>query len=142
MISKIEKIYVLKIQKNGNLLNSLNDFVEKNKIKSGFITGLGALKKVNIGYFENKKYTEIEKDGVFEVGSCNGIISLKDEKPHIHLHVVCQSSKGETFCGHVLNKCIVYPTLEIVIFEFNDVIKRKFDDETGLFLLDKNVFEA
>ncbi|MEM5777091.1 MAG: DNA-binding protein [Candidatus Aenigmatarchaeota archaeon] len=135
MFNEIKNIHIFRIEKNQKLLEALNDYVLKNQIMAGYITAIGALKKVNVGYFINKKYIQNEAEGSFEIGSCNGIISLKEKIPFIHLHIVCQNDRGETLCGHVLDGSIVFPTVEVIIFEFKNLFERKFDEETGLFLL-------
>ena len=116
-----------------NLTNTFGSTGE-NKIQTGSIFGIGAVRKINLGYFVDKKYVTISKDGSFEVGACNGNISLKEGTPFIHLHMICQDYNQGVFCGHVMEGCIVHPTMEIIIFEFEKPIKRKFDEDLGLFI--------
>lgn len=62
MINKIKKVHMFRIEKNSDLLKSVNNFISTNKIQTGFISGIGAVKKLKIAYFENKKYNTIERD--------------------------------------------------------------------------------
>lgn len=53
----------------------------------------------------------------------------------LHLHIVLGDEKFQAYGGHLKN-AVVSATCEIAIFELDSKIKRKYDDEIGLNLLD------
>jgi uncharacterized protein len=64
-----------------------------------------------------------------------GDITLEKEAPRIHVHVVLGKSDGTAHGGHLI-KAIVRPTLEVIIIESPKYLKRQFDKESGLPLID------
>ena len=53
----------------------------------------------------------------------------------MHAHVVVGKKNGTTMGGHLL-EAHVRPTLELVLQESAQELKRKFDPESGLALID------
>jgi uncharacterized protein len=64
-----------------------------------------------------------------------GDIALRDLQPQVHAHVVLGRSDGTTCGGHLLGGH-VWPTLEVVLHESPNYLKRIADKETGLALID------
>lgn len=63
-----------------------------------------------------------------------GDITLSDNKPKIHAHVVVGKKDGSAKGGHLL-KAYVRPTLEIILTEYPAHLYRKYDEEAGLALI-------
>ncbi len=133
------KIYFGRVEKGKDLLKALTEFVKKMGIKSGMISVVGALKKIKIGYFDTDKkdYNYVQQERLYELMGV-GNISYKESdsgsEPYIHLHVSV-GDECETYTGHLLEGNIVDPTAEFIIIEFNEEVKRRFDKDTGLYLL-------
>jgi predicted DNA-binding protein with PD1-like motif len=64
-----------------------------------------------------------------------GDVALKDGEPQVHAHVVLGRSDGSTCGGHLL-EAHVWPTLEVILEESPTHLKRRFDKETRLALID------
>lgn len=140
MISKISRVFIGRINKGEDLLHKLHEVVEKNKIRSGVILVIGALKKVHVGYYDpnKKEYVETISEGAYELTSGLGNISVdKTGKTIIHIHIVAQNYAGKTISGHLLEDNIVGVTAEYMILETTEEIKREYDHETGLYLLEE-----
>jgi uncharacterized protein len=58
----------------------------------------------------------------------------EDGEPKVHAHVVLGRSDGTTRGGHLLEGR-VRPTLEVVLTETPEHLRRKTDEETGLPLI-------
>lgn len=121
------KPYVLRLTKGDDLKKSIQDFVNKNEIKAGYIaTCVGCLQQ-----FKFRK-----ADGVseyFEVGEVE-IISLTGTiaENGLHLHIGLVDQHLNSFGGHLLEGCKVNTTAEIVIMELkNYQLKRAYDESTG-----------
>lgn len=64
-----------------------------------------------------------------------GDIALKDGQSQVHAHVVLGRSNGTTRGGHLLSGT-VRPTLEVNINESPKHLQKRYDEETGLALID------
>ena len=133
---KISSGFLLRLIKGESVLEKLTEFCEKEKVFGACITGIGALKKAEIGHYsmEKKKYETKLFEEELEVLSFAGNISLKEEKPFVHVHVVLGRKDFSVLGGHFVSG-IVGATMEVFVKQVQPVIERK-QAENGLFLLD------
>ena len=98
--------------------------------------GCYSFRDVVLGYFERerKDYKRIPLHEQVEVLSLGGNIALADGKPKLHAHVVIGKSDGSAHGGHLL-EAHVWPTLEVMVVESPQHLRRTYDEETGLALL-------
>ena len=133
-----QKIHVLRFDKGDDLLSGIIDYIKKQNIKAGFLSGIGALEKGIFGYFdvEKKQYVNTKFKEV-ELLGCTGNIAInKDTKdPVAHIHILIGEKDGKTFGGHLVEG-IISVTAEIYIVETRPIIYRTKNEETGLYLLD------
>src|SRR5215216_3783148 len=126
--------YWLVLEKEEKIHETLTQFVAEQKIQGGFITGIGALKNVEIGFYdlENKTYLrETFAEGDYELISLNGNITLKEEMPYIHSHVILGKRDFSTFGGHLF-EAIVAVTAEISLIPYGKMPRREMNDSLGL----------
>ncbi|MHA1696094.1 MAG: PPC domain-containing DNA-binding protein [Candidatus Helarchaeota archaeon] len=135
--TSIKRIIFCKLDDGEDLLDGINKISNEYNIKSASFYGIGAVKKAVFGFYKDNKYISNEKNQNLEVISCIGNIAIdKDTKKKIiHCHITCGDDKGNSFGGHVLTGCIISPTLELTIFEFEDQIFRKYNEKLNLTLL-------
>jgi len=78
-------------------------------IKSGFITGIGALDKVKLGFYDwdAKKYRVIEVDKPLELASLTGVISVDGNDLMLHVHVVL-GDEERAYAGHLVDAHVKY----------------------------------
>ncbi|MEA2071434.1 MAG: PPC domain-containing DNA-binding protein [Asgard group archaeon] len=132
-----QKIHLLKLEKGEELLTKILEYVSEKKIVAGYLTGIGALDKGKIGYFDvaKKKYLHnpFEK---MELLSCTGNIAInKDTKePIIHIHIILGDAKGNCIGGHLVEG-YVSVTAEIYLVETKPLVYRTKDELTDLHLL-------
>ena len=82
-----------------------------------------------------KEYEKIPIEEQVEVLSLVGDIASKgDGEPQVHAHVVLGRSDGMTRGGHLL-EAYVRPTLEVVLVESPEHLRREWDEEVGLALI-------
>lgn len=135
---KIKRVLLGSLKKGSDLYDSLLDIIKKENIRCGAVFVIGALDKLKVGYFEldKKEYKSIYKEGLFELTSGMGNITVNEDGSIVlHLHIVAQNSNGDTYSGHLLTGNRVGITAEYVIFEFDGEVVRKVDKETGLNLI-------
>jgi predicted DNA-binding protein with PD1-like motif len=99
------------------ILSGLYDFVAKNHITSGHITGIGGLAPgalLGWGDPEYGAFKRIEIKDKTEIVSLVGDISTRNGAPYVHVHMVVGSADGSTKAGHLLEAHIA-PVGELTV---------------------------
>ena len=131
-----EKTFALVFDPGDEVMEELTSFAKENDLSAARFTAIGAFSDATLGYFdmEKKEYKEIPVDEQVEVLSLVGDVALFEGEPKLHAHAVLGRSDGTTRGGHLLG-AHVQPTLEVVIVESPEHLRRETDEETGLPLL-------
>lgn len=132
--SNVIKTHIVKLEKDSDLLDSLTTYAEDNNIQAAEINFIGAVQSAKVLYFnqEKKKYDEHIMDQPYEVLSGIGNISILDNKPFVHVHVVLADSTGKAYGGH-LDKGTKVWLIEAFIHEVESKnLVRKFDENICL----------
>ena len=129
--------FVLIFEKDDEFIRGMTAFATENHLAGSHFNAIGAFCDVTLGFFnrDKKEYAKIPIREQVEVLSLVGDIALKDGAPQIHAHVVVGKSDGTAHGGHLL-EAHVWPTLEVVLTETPEHLRRKFDAQTGLALID------
>jgi hypothetical protein len=131
------RTYILILETGEEVAASLNHFAEENKLAGSSFKAIGALSNASVGWFnwQTKKYeTAAQFDEQLEVLSLIGDVALKDGKPVVHAHLVVGRKDGTAHGGHLL-EAQVRPTLEIVLTESAQALRKTIDPESGLALI-------
>lgn len=132
-----ENSTILVLERGEELMSSLDAFLNESKIKSAWLSGLGAAEKMTIGYYdlETREYVWSEvDDGVVEILSLVGNLSQLNDEPLWHIHGTFSNSDLGAFGGHI-KEMYVGLTCEIQITQIDVSLKRDYNEETGLNLL-------
>ena len=132
-----QKTFVLVFDTDDEVVAELTNFAKENELSAASLTAIGAFREATLGYFdwERKEYDEIPVEEQVEVLSLVGDIALKDEEPQLHAHAVLGRRDGSTVGGHLL-EAYVRPTLEIILTESPEHLRKRTDEETGLALIE------
>lgn len=125
------------IKKEEKLVETLTRFVTEHRIQGGYVSGIGALKDVELGYYELEKQTYLRKtfqDDDYELLCVKGNITLRENTPYIHVHALLGARDFSTFGGHLFEATVAV-TAEITIIPFGVMPHRALDKETGLHLI-------
>lgn len=96
------------------------------------ISGIGQLKKAQLGYFKEKgNYAPENFDNPLEILSLSGNICKQKNDYILHLHAVLGDEKKNAVGGHFIEGKISI-TGEIVLLKTNLDVERKLDEKTGL----------
>jgi len=100
------RTYRVNMVKGDEIISGLLEFAEKNHIKNGHFTGLGAIDKATFRWSDpvnrTSKRTEINEEA--EVVSLVGSIATdKEGRSTVHAHSVVALSDGSTRGGHLMN---------------------------------------
>ncbi len=128
-----EDRHFLVLKKGEELISSLTQFLTEKNITAGSISGLGAVEKVDIAYYDLSTKTYLRKvfPDIYELLSATGNAALLDGKHFPHIHIVIGNRQYQTFGGHLFS-AIVAATVELSIIAMPFRVERAYDDETGL----------
>jgi predicted DNA-binding protein with PD1-like motif len=118
-------------------VKGLEQFARDQGVSGAQFTGIGALSRAVIGYFdwERKDYERRIIDEQVEVLTLAGNIGRKNGAAALHAHIVLGRRDGTTRGGHLL-EAAVRPTLEVIVLETPAHLSRRLDETTGLALID------
>ena len=96
------RTYLFRLPKGKDLLESLADFCHDNQVKCGIVNVIGSVSNATIGcYDQNKKKYEktvINQDN----------ISIQDNRPQVHAHVVMAGKDNQAIGGHLFPGTKIY----------------------------------
>ena len=129
--------YFVRIDKGEEILASLKNFCEQEKITLAEVKALGAVDDFNVGLFDvaEKKYHTNHFQFPAEIVSLWGTVTTKDGEFYAHIHMSAGDKDGHVFGGH-LNNARVSATCEMIVEVSEGTVERKFSEEVGL-----NLFE-
>lgn len=132
-----ERTFVLVFETGDEVTEGLKQFAQAEQLTAAHFTAIGAFQEVTLGYFdyEKKEYAKIPVREQVEVLSLVGNVAEHKGQPKIHAHVVIGKRDGTAHGGHLM-QARVRPTLEVVLIESPKHLIRKYDEETGLALID------
>lgn len=134
MQSKEEgNIIFIRLFPDEDLQEKLKEACRLHNVKTAVVlSGLGQLKKIQLGYFKEKNnYTPKNFDVPHELLSLTGNICKQDGDYILHLHAVLGNEKKNTVGGHLIEGKVEV-TNEIVLLKTDINIKRKIEEKTGL----------
>jgi hypothetical protein len=137
--TNVKRVIIARMEKGEDVLKTIETVASNHDIKTGQLTLIGAIAGARLGYFDthSNEYVENTAKENLEVVSCMGdITTLNDGSLVVHAHLIAADDKGNCHGGHLLPGCKVSVTIELVIFETEDEIKRSRDEQTGLNLMD------
>jgi uncharacterized protein len=129
--------WALVFDKGDEPIAELEGFAREHGVTAASFTGIGAFDDVVLGYFDRgaKEYEEIPVREQVEVLALAGDVAVADGEPKVHAHVVVGKRDGTAHGGHLL-RGRVWPTLEVVLTESPVELRKAYDPETGLALID------
>lgn len=136
-VKKINSGYLIKLEKNEKLVQTLIKFCEEHRINSGWISGIGSLAEIELAYYrlDRKEYSHEKIEEPLEIVSLMGNIAFFENKHAVHAHIVASDAEMKTYAGH-LQEAVISATCEIFLIDFDAKIERKHSPEIGLNLLD------
>jgi predicted DNA-binding protein with PD1-like motif len=132
-----EKTFALIFDEGDEVMTGLLSFAQEQKLTASHFTAIGAFERATLGYFDRaqKDYEKIRIDEQVEVLSLIGDIATDDDGgPKVHAHVVVGKRDGTAHGGHLL-EAHVWPTLEVILTESPEHLRRRMNAEVGLALI-------
>ena len=131
------RTFAVVLETGDEAMTSIAAFAKEQQLRTTQFSAIGALSRVVVAYFdwETKKYRNIPIEEQVEVLSLLGDITLEDGRHKVHAHIVVGKRDASAHGGHLIEGD-VRPTLEILMTESPAYLRRRFDAESGLALLE------
>jgi predicted DNA-binding protein with PD1-like motif len=133
-----KRTFILVLAPGEEAFATITAFAERERISGASLTALGAFERAKIGWFdlESRQYHPIYVNEQAEVLSIIGDIAIGDNgNPTLHMHTVLGLKDGTTRGGHLMEG-IVRPTLELILAETEQHLRRRQRPEFGIALID------
>lgn len=130
-------VFCVRLDRGEEICGAVRAVAEEKGLRAGSVTGIGALEKVELGYFDvaTKEYEHFHLDGSWELLSLTGNLAARDGELFPHLHAVLGFRQGEVRGGHLFSGTVSV-TGEIFLLPFPVPIHRALDPEVNLALMD------
>ena len=131
-----ERVFALVFESGDEVIGRLEEFARENIVDAAHFTAIGAFSDVVLGYFDwaSKTYLHTPVQEQVEVLSLLGDVALQGSEPKVHAHAVLGRRDSSTCGGHLL-EAHVRPTLELVLTQPPNYLRREFDPESRLPLI-------
>ncbi len=125
--------FVVRLERGEALPEELVDFAREKGLAAAFVSGLGTLQAVELGYYDlqAKAYIRRQFPRAYELTSLTGNLTFLEEEPFWHLHAVLADREFRAISGHLF-RATVAATAELLLLTQEERIERKADPETGL----------
>ncbi|MEM2590225.1 MAG: DNA-binding protein [Zestosphaera sp.] len=125
-------IKAVKLEEGSILPDAIERIILEERLKGGFMIGIGGLKKAEIGYFNPVTSTYVTEfidsgeEGMIEVVSLVGNYLLRSNGTvFTHLHVTLSRRDLGVKGGHLV-RGVVRPHIEIFLVEVGEELKKVF----------------
>ena len=125
--------YIIYLEQGESIMAMLTQFCKDHQIINGQISGLGAIKEIELGSYDlkNQEYITHKLDDTWELTSYQVNIQLKDGEPFIHAHINISDHDLTVKGGHLFDAKVAVVG-EFILRNINSNGKRVFNSEIGL----------
>jgi len=134
---KINDTYIIRLEKEEKLMQSIKNFCLKNNVRCGYFTGIGSCDEAELGAYllKAKKYNFEYFKQPLEIANLTGNITTLNGNIHVHCHATLSDINMEAIAGH-LKEAVISATCEIFLVKLDEEVSRKYDEDIGLNLMD------
>ncbi len=128
--------WLIRLLSGEELLEAIRDFCQREGIRLGSFTGIGAMAEVELSAFlhDEKTYARRSFAGSLEIVSLHGNISTLDGAVFLHVHMAV-GDEGLAMVGGHVHRAVIHPTAEIILQIYPGSVERALDRDSGLNLL-------
>lgn len=130
--------WIVRLDMGEKLIESLSNLVKAEKIPSCWVSGIGAVQSVELGYYDlnSEKYEWHSVNELMEITGLQGSLAWDDNKPVWHIHGSFGKKDLSLIGGHV-KELVVGGTCEVFLHKwYADNLTRTSDPNSELRLLD------
>ncbi|OHA62237.1 MAG: hypothetical protein A3E07_02970 [Candidatus Wildermuthbacteria bacterium RIFCSPHIGHO2_12_FULL_45_9] len=131
---------ILRADPPEDVIDQLKVFCSEHNIHAGTFSVIGAVKELQLGWYDTdtKRYTKKDFRQKLEVTGMLGNISVREDDPKeiiVHAHGTFSDETMGVFGGHVF-RAVVGGACEIALTQLEGVVRKKYFDSIGLYLMD------
>lgn len=129
----VDGVYLVSIADHSSIVEALTDFVISQSVTAGQITGIGAVNKATLRYYNpsTKKYLDKIFEEQMEIANLSGNIFMLEGKVVLHLHITLGRKDYSAIAGHLLDANI-RGAGEFFVYPIPTLALKKNDENTGL----------
>jgi uncharacterized protein len=129
--------YVISIRKGEEIMETLKEFCGAQSIAAGSFSCIGAVRELEVWWYdtEKKEYQKKQFEGQREITGMLGNCSVLAGETVIHAHGTFADRAYGVIGGHV-GRAVVSGACEVILARLGGSVKRAYDEETGLSLMD------
>ena len=134
---RVDKVYIVSIQNNYHIVETLTDFIKDQDIQAGEVTGIGAVSEATLRFFnfETKTYVDKTFREQMEVTNISGNVSVIEGNPVLHLHITLGRENYTALAGHLL-EATIHGAGEFIFYPLPARVIKTKDKDTGINLYD------
>lgn len=137
LFAKQGSSFVLRLEQGDDILKTLKDFTEKQRIRAAFFEGIGSLYRAQLGHYDFRdtrtyKYETFEED--LEILTLSGNVSRMGQDSLPHAHVTLGRRDFSVIGGH-LEEGSLANMVEINFGRLPGSLEKAKDSNIGLNLL-------
>ncbi len=126
-------IVMVRIDYGEEIMESLKQMCEQERISLGQVNAIGATDHAVIGVYDlhEQKYHQEELNGFMEITNLSGNVTSVNDQPYIHLHATMADQQNHIHGGHVI-EMQVGATCEMFVQVLDGKVTREKDDGLGI----------
>lgn len=127
---------ILVFEKGEDIISGIKKYCRNNNIDGGWLSGLGAVSKAEVAFYDlnRKKFIQKEIKEEMEIASLIGNVATFENDIATHIHVVLSDKNMKPLAGHLISATVA-ATCEIRMEVFDQPLKRKYNNHIGLNLI-------
>lgn len=129
--------WLVRFDPGEKLPDALVELARRQGWTSGALAGIGGVRNVTLAYYDLqlRQYLKFPVDGIVELVSLMGNLSVVEGVPTWHLHATVADRTGTVKGGHLVSLDVAI-TCECWIRPGDLTVTRRLDERSGLNLLD------
>lgn len=130
-----ERLFV-RLDRGEEVVGTLTNLCKEMNIGCAALTGIGAVKDIELGYYDLSLYTYLNKKipDICELVSLTGNVALVEGEPFVHAHA-CVARRDLRMLGGHLVRATVAVTVEAFLLVGQTPLIRELDPEVKLKLV-------
>lgn len=128
--------FLARLPNDQDLLKEVAAFCKASSIQMAVFSLVGTVTTVSYGSYDPKQqvYVTAKEQAPFEIVSCSGNVSLKDENPFVQAHGILTNAHGKIIAGQIFSDTVLVAG-ELDLQELKGKpLERVYDNQTGLML--------
>lgn len=139
LILQTSNVSLLRADPGEDIIIELSRFCGERKIYAAAFSVIGAVKELQLGWYDTdtKEYTKKDFRQKLEVAGMLGNISVREDSSNeiiVHAHGTFSDETMRVFGGHVF-RAVVGGACEAQLTRFEGIIKKRYSDQIGLYLM-------